>query len=525
MKVVVPALPTTLDWSTSDLTSWVNFPVMLATQRGLTQLSADHHVEPCLARSWVRSVSAEGHERYLFELRSDVTWSDGVKLTAEDFVLGFHRALQGNERGDLADLEGADALFATSAAGAGAEAVERALQHVGVRALGPSTLEVLLTRPHNYFLARLANVYVYFPVPSHDLRGLSADAARAYFDRPRDGKPRALGPFRVERWDRAGERLRLVLNPRSAFLPKLQPGERAVTAITFLRSEVGPALFARGRVDFLAVDNAIGLRGDLSSAHRQPLLSTYFLAFNTQRPPLDSVEARRALAMALDPRLLTDGLMPDIRRTSVLVPAELPGGVSADRMAGLPSFDLTESKRLLAKAFHPERTLRLIYHAGHSFIPEVAVAERIKFLLRRVGVLVELEAREDFSAELARVGRDGFRAPDLSLRRIGADYAHPNSFLTFFTPQGNHLTGWETLEHGQAIARYVAYLNAADAQPRPEDGAALYAKAQEILLGEQVVLVPLFHPDRYYRVQPRVAGLGISPFNFLSLSDARWSAR
>src|SRR4051812_13047658 len=43
LKVVVPAMPTTLDWSTSDPTSWVNYPVMLATQKGLTALDPATH--------------------------------------------------------------------------------------------------------------------------------------------------------------------------------------------------------------------------------------------------------------------------------------------------------------------------------------------------------------------------------------------------------------------------------------------------------------------------------------------------
>ena len=36
IKIIVPAMPTTLDWSYSDPASWSNYPVMLATQKGLT---------------------------------------------------------------------------------------------------------------------------------------------------------------------------------------------------------------------------------------------------------------------------------------------------------------------------------------------------------------------------------------------------------------------------------------------------------------------------------------------------------
>ena len=95
-----------------------------------------------------------------------------------------------------------------------------------MEALDAHTLRVTLARPRSYFLARLANVYLFFPAPSADLAGKSDEAVRDYFDRPRDGRPLALGPYRVERWDRAGERVRLVTTRPRRFLPPLAPGER-----------------------------------------------------------------------------------------------------------------------------------------------------------------------------------------------------------------------------------------------------------------------------------------------------------
>ncbi len=39
------------------------------------------------------------------------------------------------------------------------------------------------------------------------------------------------------------------------------------------------------------------------------------------------------------------------------------------------------------------------------------------------------------------------------LRRVGADYAHPNTFFTLFEREGNHQTGWETQGGGEPNAR------------------------------------------------------------------------
>ncbi len=522
IKVVVPAMPTTLDWSTSDPTSWVNYPVMLATQRGLTSLGPDHSPQPGLAERWERETLPDGRERYVFHLRRDVRWSDGVTpLTARDFVVGWRRAAVGLERGDMGDVSGVREVMALLAAQAPREEVQRALEGVGVRALDEHTLEVLLRSPRSYFLARLANVYLFFPAPAKALEGLDEDGARAYFDRPKDGHPLALGPWRVEAWDRAGERVRLRRNGHTAF-PPARVGEAGMVQpelVTLMRSEIGSALYKRNRAQFVFIDNAAALRQERpADLQRRPLLSTYFVGINTQRPGLDRPEVRRALAMAIDREALLADLLPAARTSRTLLPRDLPGAATAEEEERLVGEDPDAARAALQGAFG-DRPLRLIYRAGESFVPEVAIVERLKAQLARVGVKVELEPRYDFSSELARKGPDGVRTWDLYVRRVGADYAHPNTFFTLFNSTGNHHTGWETIDGGAPIRRFEALLSRADAEPDMERARPLYVEAQALLLKEAAVIIPIYHPDRYFRRAPALSGLEVDPFNFLSLRD------
>ena len=523
VKVVVPAMPTTLDWSFSDPASWSNYPVMLATQRGLTTLGADNSLQPGLAERWERSVTPEGRELYTFHLRQDVRWSDGTTpLTAQDFVVGWHRSLLGRERGEMSELAGASEVLELQERGAPQEQVRAALGRVGVEALGPHTLRVTLERPRSYFLARLANVYLFFPTPSADLVGKSEDAVQDYFDRPRDGRPLALGPYRVERWDRAGERVRLVHNPHSAFQPPLGPGERPAPVLTLMKSEIGPALYERGRVDFVFVDSAAALRGrPPPDLEREPLLSTYFLAFNTERPPLNRPEVRRALARAIDREALMRGLLPDTRPSHVLLPPELPLSATAEEATRLPHSNPEQARTELRGLPGLDRPLRLVFRAGDSFVPEDAIAERLAAQLAAVGVQVTLDARSDFSAEVARRTPEGPRAYDMYLRRLGADYAHPNTFFTLFERTGNHQTGWETQQGGEPMARFERLLEEADAEADEARARTLYVQAQALLLDEMAVIAPLYHPDRYFRTRERLRGVDVDPFNFLSLRALR----
>ncbi|OJH40825.1 peptide ABC transporter substrate-binding protein [Cystobacter ferrugineus] len=523
VKVVVPAMPTTLDWSYSDPINWANYPVMLATQRGLTTLAPDNSVRPGLATRWERSLDDVGQEVYTFHLREDVRWSDGTTpLTAQDFVMGWHRALQGRERGEMSDLAGAEEVLALQERRAPAEQLQAALSRTGVEAMDAHTLRVTLSRPRGYFLSRLANVYLFFPVPSAVLAGRSEEEIRDYFDRPRDGHPLALGPYRVETWDRAGERVRLVHNPHSAFLPPLGPGEQIVPVLTLLKSEVGPALYERGRVDFVFVDSALALRGKPpADLQREPLLSTYFLAFNTERAPLDRPEVRRAISQAIDREALMKGLLPMTRPGNELLPPELPGAATPEEAARLPGFSPERAREVLAGVPGLDRPLRLVYRAGDSFVPETAIAERLAAQLARVGVQVTLDARSDYSAEVARRTPAGPRAYELYLRRLGADYAHPNTFFTLFERNGLHQTGWETQRGGEPMARFESLLDQADAEADIARARVLYAQAQALLLDEMAVIAPLYHPDRYFRVRSFLHGVDVDPFNFLSLRDLR----
>lgn len=523
VKVVVPAMPSTLDWSTSHPTSWVNYPVMLATMKGLTQLSEHNEIQPGIAERWEREPTPEGHERYRFHLRRDVRWSDGATpVTAGDFVLGFRRAALGQERAETGDLLGVEEVLGLLERGAPPAQVRAAVERIGVRALDDWTLEITLAHPRSYFLARLANVYLFFPAPSAFLAGKSEDEVRAYFDRPRGGHPVSVGPFRVESWDRAGERVRLVRNPASAFAPALGPGERPAEVVTLLKSEIGPALYDRGRVGFVFVDSPVALRSGRSpDLVRRELLSTYFLAFNTQRPPLDSPQVRRAIALALDREALLRGLLPAARTTTVLLPPDMPLSATPEEAARLPRFDPAQARALLERAGGVPRTLRLVHTARESFVPELAIAERIRDQLAKLGVRVEIDARSDFSSEIARLAPDGFRAHDLYLKRLGADYAHPNTFFTLFERTGNHFTGWDKLSGGELLQRFQALRERADGEADPETARRLYVQAQELLLGEAVVIAPLYHPDRYFRARPDLLGLSVDPFNFLSLGSLR----
>src|SRR4051794_6519783 len=78
--------PETLDWNRAH--THVEAYILMNLMEGLVTFDANAKVAPALAQSW--KVSTDG-KTYTFMLRPGVKWSDGVALTAKDFVFSWKR--------------------------------------------------------------------------------------------------------------------------------------------------------------------------------------------------------------------------------------------------------------------------------------------------------------------------------------------------------------------------------------------------------------------------------------------------
>jgi peptide/nickel transport system substrate-binding protein len=244
----------------------------------------------------------------------------------------------------------------------------------------------------------------------------------------------------------------------------------------------------------------------------------YWLGLNAGLLPL---ELRQAISLALDRPALLEGLLPAARPALGLLPPDLPGAVGeGDPLAAsFPRRDLARARALVAASGHDGRTLTLLVRASGTFLPEVAIADGVRRQLADIGLTVKLVATADFANDIKDpTGR--VRHP-LFLRRIGADYAHPQTFFTPFAPTGLNYTGFEQLEGGALIRRFQALVERGAAEAHPEDAVADFTAAQAVLLVDAAVAVPLYYPDRYSLTRSWLQGLGVDAFNFLTLRDAR----
>ena len=143
--------PTTLDPDKAN--SIGDNEVIHACQESLVRNTAGE-ITPGIAESW--EVSDDGLT-YTFHLR-ETYWSDGVQVTANDFVYGLQRLMNPETASEYAFI----GEYIKN--GYAVETGEMDPSELGVKAIDDMTLEITLEAPTAYFLSMMGSSAQYSPV-------------------------------------------------------------------------------------------------------------------------------------------------------------------------------------------------------------------------------------------------------------------------------------------------------------------------------------------------------------------------
>lgn len=478
--------------------------VLQQLYEGPFNLRGDGTLAPAAATDYI--VSADG-TAYTLTLRSGLTWSDGQPLTAQHYVDGVCRLLDpmtGNPfyylLAEVAPIRGAAAYAGGDLADCG---------RVGVTAVDDLTLRIALERPVAFFPQLLAT-HLFWPARPDALHG-TADAFPPSTSQSVIHNPQSAivnGPYLLAEY-RLAEQVVLVRNPaywntaeveiKRIELPIVPDPVRQLALY-----EAGDLMVAA----FPARETA-RIQADPAFARELHVLAqpgTSYLAFNVQALPTDNLNVRRAIASAVDRRsLITDVLgQPWRMAASRLVPAGVPG---YDDGAEVYPFDLSAARAYLAEAgYGPDNPLppvELWYNRGGN---NDAIFQAIAAMLEAAGIPVRLVSSrwEQYLAALENCNKPleagAARSPgECSYHLYGMgwmmDYADPASMLQVLSPQSRfQYTGWSSNDYEQLLAKAAAEL---DAARRSE----LYRQAEDLLLRQAVVFIPLQHYDRLLLVK------------------------
>ena len=427
---------------------------------------------PGLAERW--EISPDGLI-YTFHLRTNLVWSTGEVITAEDVVYSWIRALDPATASDYAG----QLFYLKNAEDFNAGKIKDP-SLVGVRALDPFTIRAELNHPTAFFLDLCAFPTLYV-VPRQTIE--------KYGDRWLMARPLpSSGPFELAAW-RLNDKVRLKKNPRywdaantQSEIIDLLPIASPTTSLNLYQSGRADVVWDKTLVPVELLDVLLQ-RPDF---HTFDMLGTYFIRLNVTHKPFDDPRVRRALALAVDKDRIVKKLLKAGEKTaSHLVPDGVPDYVAP---AGL-GFDPEQAKKLLAEAGYPggKGFPRFDYVFDSAAGGAAAIHENIGVELQQMwhdtlGIDMQLRQME-WKVYLSAQNRLDY---DLSRSSWIGDYNDPQTFLGMFTSDdGNNRTGWKNKS-------YDALIQAAGREPDRQKRAHYFQQAETLLVRDEVPIIPLY---------------------------------
>ncbi len=345
----------------------------------LTHVDEVGNVEPWLANSWS---STNAHE-WTFELRQDVTFSNGEAFNAEAVTatLGFLQSRDGKSTTIARNLE----------------------DIIEAEAVSDFTVRVTLKRPDPLFPYRASNWRI--PAPAYSAALESGEHTH---------QPTGSGPFKVTEW--TSNTITFAAFENSWRSPKLQALEFVLVPDQVARRQA----LVSGTFD-IAVGMGPSDQAELekvgAALHRRPAANLTFIAFALERypdSPLKDVRVRQALNYAVNRRQIVDVLLGGHPRLVAQLALPAAPGYAAE-LAPYP-YDPERAKALLKEAGYeggfsvtlaasaPEADETIVYQQIASDLAAVGVDASINLypLLQTTKMLFSGEVKGELFASLVR---------------------------------------------------------------------------------------------------------------------------
>jgi peptide/nickel transport system substrate-binding protein len=450
---------------------------------GLVRFNESLDLVPDITRSWKLS---DDHVTYTFRLRADARFSNGRRITAQDFKYSFERVLTPATKAPLTwtldRIGGADTYMAGKA-----ESVS------GIRVIDDHTLVIKLKRPFGPFLSLLAMTTAYV-VPREEVERLGQDFGT---------HPVGSGPYLLTEWKHGQH---LVLTAREDYFE----GKLKLTGIYYrvIPEDLTAVMeFETGHLDVLQIPSSEYKRYTTDPAWREqvyggPGLNSYFLGLNCSRPPFSDIRVRHAVNMAVDRKRILNTVF---EKRGVLADGPIPPGLWKSRV--LPQnrkgydFDRVRAKKLIREAGVEGKTIKIFITAD----PEVLdIVEVIQNYLAQAGLNAEI-VQLDWSAFKQAVN-DG--EPDAFWLSWWADYPDPENFLfPLFHSANIGSAGNRTRCFDPELDRLIEV-----AQQTIDDKLRyrLYRRAEDRVIRNAPCLF-MWHKTDYFVIQPWVRDFKIYP--------------
>ncbi|MEH7106912.1 peptide ABC transporter substrate-binding protein [Bacillus sp. JJ1764] len=450
--------------------------ILRQTFDGLTRIGKSGKPEPAIAKEIKTS---DDLTTYTFKLR-DAKWTNGDPVTAEDFAYAWKWALDPKNESQYAYqlyyIKGAQAINEGKAAA----------DTLGVKVVDDKTLEVTLENPTPYFL-ELTAFYTYYPVNSKIAKedpNWHTNAGDKYTSN---------GPFKMTEWSHSNK---VVLEKNENYWDAKNVKLKKVEFNMVNDSNTELSMFKNGELDWagmplgeLPTDVIPQLKSD-GSLKVQAIAGTYWYKFNTEKPPLNNVNIRKALAYAINRKAIVENIT---QGGQIPAMAAVPPSMFKENEKGyFKDNDVKKAKQYL------EAGLKELGLKSASDLPEITVsyntleahqkiAQAIQDMWKKeLGINVKLDNQE------WKVYIDKLHSGDYQVGRMGwlGDFNDPINFLELFRDKkgGNNDTNWENPKFKQLL---IDSQKEADAKKRMQ----MLKDAEKIFINEMPVAPIYFYSD------------------------------
>ncbi len=454
---------------------------------GLVVLNADGDIVPAQAQQWRLE---NGGKRMVFTLRPGLRWSNGDPLTASDFVAGIrHLANPANgfmmaTKLKMMRLKNIDGVLAG----------DLPVEQLGVSAPNEQTVVIDLEAPVVYAMELIPSL-----VPLHKSVLSQSKEAWSKLD-----EIVVNGAYRPSQWI-INERLHLQKNPRYWQADQVAIDEAVLYPLApeteFKHYEAGAlhmtGTVLPGRAEWLKSKYGDQLRTN-------PLPGTYFYLFNLNNPKLQEPALRRALALGVDRRLITDRVMGYGQKPSQWFVPEDSVKATAVKPPTLAETVATIETQPLKDGEQP--VLEILYNTMDSHRQvALAVSDMWK---NKLGVRTSLRNME-WNALVEEIGRGEFE-----VLRMGWTMGSPHPcflYVLFKSGEAVNQTGYHSAEYDQAFEqacygsdkqqREQALLRIEQILARDMPGIPLYNYTLSRLISPEVKGFPAPHQYPYFRIQ------------------------
>lgn len=453
---------------------------------------------------------SEDKLKYTFRIREDAKWSDGKKLTADDFVYSYRRVVDPKTASPIAYLM----YYIKNAKDINIG--KKPIDTLGVTAIDENTLTIELENPTLYFEDILASGGCYVPVRE--------DIINKYGDDWTWNSESYIGNGAYKMTERKPDEL-IAFELNTNYWDYKNQVAKKINFVLIADEYISLNAVRTGDVDFSINAPPIG---EIESLIKENLMAisdiigVYYLDLNNKDKTLSDKRVRKALSLAIDRNYIVSNIgHGKLIAAESFVPPVVKGLEKSFReessnfiIANNYSNNIIEAKKLLAEAGYPngENFPILEVKVSSGFYTTVleAIQEmwknnlNIDVVVRTEESKITLPFRQSGKYQIARTSWTG-------------DYNDPLTILQIMTSES------DINYSGFSNERYDYLINFATTSTNEKDRMEALKEAEAILF-EEMPIIPFIYRTDFLVVNPKLKNyiddpLGRYRFNYAYIEE------